>query len=125
MKREFIPYYLSRAALSAIFAILVMGLAWKAFFFAIVLFGLFVLYLHSGWFLVDPSHPLTPLRRDEHGRQIQRIALITAVVVGILLFVISMQASTFLGTSFVTGPLALSIGVLTYFITQFVLFARQ
>jgi len=125
MKKEFLPYYISRAVLSAIFAILVMGLTWKAFVFAIILFGLFVLYLHSGWFLVDPSHPLTPLRRDEHGRQIQRIALITAVVVGILLFVISMQASTLWGTSLITGPLALSIGVLTYFLTQFILFARQ
>ena len=124
MKKEFIPYYLSRAALSAVFAILVMGLNWKAVFPFLLLFGLFVLYLHSGWFLVDPSHPLTPLRRDEHGRQIQRFALITAVVIGVLLYVISMQASMLWGRSFITGPLALSIGVLAYFITQFILFAR-
>jgi hypothetical protein len=68
MKREFVPYYLSRAALSAIFA---------------------------------------------------------AAVVGILLYVVSLQASTLWGTPVVTGPLALSMGIIAYFITQIVLFARE
>lgn len=102
-----------------------MRFTWKAVFFFLQLFGLFVLYLYSGWFRVDPSHPLTPLRRDERGRQIQRMALIAAVVVGILLYVLSLQASTLWGMPIVTGPLALSIGVLAYFTTQIVLFARE
>jgi hypothetical protein len=125
MKREFMAYYLSRAILSAGFAILVMGFTWKAVVLFLILFGLFALYLHSGWFLVDPSHPLTPLRRDEHGRQIQRVALIAAVVVAILFYVISMQASPLVGIPLITGPVALSIGVLTYFVKQFILFARH
>ena len=124
MKREFIPYYLSRAALSAIFAILVMGFTWKAVLAAIFLFGLFLLYLHSGWFQIDPSHPLTPLRRDERGRQIQRNALIAAITVGLLIYLIGSQASHLFGWSLVAGPLALSLAIITYFIAQFILLAR-
>lgn len=124
MKREFIPYYLSRAALSAIFAILVMGFTWKAAVATVVLFGLFLLYLHSGWFQVDPEHPLTPLRRDERGRQIQRNALIAAVTVGILIYIILTQVPSLSGSSIIAGPLVLASGILTYFITQFILFAR-
>ena len=124
MKREFIPYYLSRAALSAIFALLVMGFTWKAVLVAIVLFGLFLLYLHSGWFPVDPSHPLTPLRRDERGRLIQRNALIAAVIVGVLIYIILTQIPFLSGMSIIAGPLALSGGILTYFFAQFILFVR-
>ena len=124
MKREYIPYYLSRAALSVIFAILVMGFTWKAVLVAIVLFGLFLLYLHSGWFPIDPSHPLTPLRRDERGRHIQRNALIAAISVGLLIYLIASQASHLFGWSLIAGPLALSLSMITYFIAQFILFAR-
>ena len=124
MKKEFIPYYLSRAALSAIFAILVMDFTWKAVLFAIFLFGLFLLYLHSGWFQIDPSHPLTPLRRDERGRQIQRNALIAAITVGVVIYLIGSQASRLFGWPLVAGPLALSLAMLTYFIAQFILMAR-
>jgi len=104
MKREFIPYYLSRAAMSALFAILMMGFTWKAVLVAIFLFGLFLLYLHSGWFQIDLSHPLTPLRRDERGRQIQRNALIAAIAVGLLIYLIGSQASHLFGWSLVAGP---------------------
>lgn len=124
MKREFIPYYLSRAALSAIFAILVMGFTWKTIVVAIVLFGLFLLYLHSGWFQIDPSRPLTPLRRDERGRQIQRNALIAAIIVGVLIYLIGTQAANLFGWSLVAGPLALAFAIMAYFITQLILFAR-
>jgi hypothetical protein len=124
MKREYIPYYLSRAVMSAFLAILVMGFTWKAVLIAIFLFGLFLLYLHSGWFQVDPSHPLTPLRRDERGRQIQRNALIAAITVGLLIYLIVSQASRLFDWSLVAGSLALSLAIITYFIAQFILMAR-
>jgi hypothetical protein len=124
MKKELLPYYLSRAVLSGLFAVLIMGLTWKAAPLAAILFGLFVLYLHSGWFQVDASHPLTPLHRDERGRQIQRKALIAAVTVGLLIYLSATLAIGFLDLPAVAGPLALSLGVFAYFITQFVLFAR-
>jgi hypothetical protein len=80
--------------------------------------------LHSGWFCVDPSHRLTPIRRDERARQIQRKALIAAVAMGLLIYGILTQATDLLDLSLVAGPLALSLGVITYFVTQFVLLAR-
>lgn len=124
MKREFLPYYLSRAVLSALFALLVMGLTWKAALMTIILFSFFVLYLHSGWFQVDSSHPFTPLRRDDRGRQIQRKALIAAVIIGLSVYLVSSLASGISGLPALAGSLALSLGVLAYFVTQFVLFTR-
>ncbi len=124
MRREFIPFYLSRAALSAIFAVLVLGLSWKAILLAIALFGGFLLYLHSGWFRIDASRHLTPIQRDERARQIQRKALIAAVIASLPVYVILTRAGDLLDPSLVAGPLALSLGVITYFVTQFVLLAR-
>jgi hypothetical protein len=124
MKKEYIPYYLSRAILSIAFAFLVMGFTWKAALLAIILFGLFLLYLHSGWFQVDPSHPLIPLRRDERGRQVQRKALIAAVVAGSLAFILLGSPLGLFHPVRVAGSLALTIGIIAYFVVQFILFAR-
>jgi hypothetical protein len=124
MKREFVPYYLSRAALSAIFGFVVMGLNWKALLLAIAMFGLFLLYLHSGWFQVDPSHPLTPIRRDERGRQAQRKALIAAIIVSLLIYLILPKAFALFDLALVTGPFVLLFGILAYFVTQFILLAK-
>ncbi len=123
MKKEFLPFYISRAILSSIFSILVMGLTWQALLLAIVFFGGFLLYLHSGWFSVDMSHPFMPLRRDPRGLEIQRKALIASVVFGLLIYLFSSQLTGLIGFP-LSGNLALSIGVITYFVTQFILFAR-
>jgi hypothetical protein len=123
MKKEFLPFYISRAILSAAFSILVMGIHWKAILLAIILFGLFLLYLHSGWFRVDLSHPLFPLRRDHHGQDVQRKALIASVVIGTIVYLISPYLAGFISFP-VSGNIALSVGILTYFVTQFVLFLR-
>jgi hypothetical protein len=123
MKKEFKPFYISRAILSSIFSILVMGFTWKALFLAIMFFGGFLLYLHSGWFSIDLSHPFMPLRRDPRGLEIQRKALIVSVVLGMLISLFSFQLAGFIGLS-LSGNVALSIGILTYFVTQFILFAH-
>jgi hypothetical protein len=123
MKKEFLPFYISRAILSATFAILVMGANWMAVLFATMLFGLFLLYLHSGWFQVDLRSPLTPLRRDGHGRDVQRRALIASIVAGMLVYLIYPYLGSVIGFS-LPGNIALSVGIITYFITQFVLFVR-
>jgi len=123
MKKEFTPYYISRALLSFLFSILVMGLNWKALVFATVLFGLFLLYLHSGWFSIDLKYPLAPLRRDTRGQEIQRKALIFSVVVGTLIYLSTAPLSGLVGLS-LSGNIAFSIGIIAYFATQFVLFAR-
>jgi hypothetical protein len=124
MKKEFLPYYISRAFLSIVFSILVIGLSWKAALLSILFFGGFLLYLHSGWFSVDLTNPLAPLRRDLHGQLVQRKALIISVVVGMSLYLLSMGLSSSLGMVLVSGHVALSIGVIVYFIAQFVLFAK-
>ena len=123
MKKEFLPFYVSRAVLSSIFSILVMGFTWKALLLATALFGVFLLYLHSGWFSVDLSHPFMPLRRDPRGLEIQRKALIVSVVLGMLISLFSFQLGGFIGLT-LSGNIALSIGIITYFVTQFILFAR-
>jgi hypothetical protein len=123
MKKEFIPFYISRAILSSIFSVLAMGFTWNAILLAITIFGLFLLYLHSGWFSIDLSHPFMPLRRDPRGEEIQRKALIASVVLGLLIYLFSSQLTGLMGFS-LSGNIALSIGVITYFVAQFILFAR-
>ena len=124
MKKEFLPYYISRFILSAVFSILVWRFTWMAAVMTFVFFGLFLLYLHSGWFSIDLRNPLTPLRRDTHGQLIQRRALIISIVVSLLLYLISLQLSSLFGLSLISGNIALSIGIITYFIAQFILFAK-
>lgn len=124
MKKEFFPYYISRALLSIVFSIGVMGLSWKAALLTVLFFGGFVLYLHSGWFSIDLKNPLAPLRRDLHGQLVQRKALIISVVVGVSLYLISIGFSSHLGMVLISGHVALSIGIIVYFVTQFVLFAK-
>jgi hypothetical protein len=123
MKKEFLTFYISRAILSAAFAILVRGPHWTAILLAATLFGLFLLYLHSGWFRVDLRYPLMPLRRDHHGREIQRKALIASIVAGALVYLLSPYLAGFTGSSLPVN-IALTVGILTYFVTQFVLFVR-
>jgi len=90
----------------------------------IVFFGLFLLYLHSGWFSIDLGNPLFPLRRDSHGQSIQRKALIASIVISLLLYIFSMPLSSLMGIPLITGNIALSVGIITYFIVQFTLFIR-
>ena len=123
MKKEFLPYYISRALLSAVFSMLLFGFTWKALLFALGLFGLFLLYLHGGWFSVDLSHPLLPLRRDPRGLEIQRKALIAAVIIGLLVYLASPLLTGVSGLP-LSGNVALSIGVICYFVVQFIFFAR-
>lgn len=122
MKTEYLPYYLSRALFSALFGAAVFGLSWAAGLSALVLFGLFLLYLHSGWFEVDLSNPFFPLRRDQRGRDIQRIALIAAVSAALLCTLFLKYLAVPLGLV-LPLDLALPLAVLAYFLTQFILLA--
>ena len=124
MRKEFLPYYLSRAALSAGFGLLVFGLTWKAALLAALFFCLFLLYLHSGWFVVDSANPLTPLRRDERAQGIQRKALIAAVVVGLLTYILQPFLANLADLPLLTVNLALPLAVLAYFVVQFVMLSR-
>jgi hypothetical protein len=124
MKKEFFPYYISRLILSMAFSILVWGLTLTAALMAVVFFGLFLLYLHSGWFSIDLANPLFPLRRDSHGEAVQKKALILSVVVSLFLYTASIPLFNFTGIPLISGHLALSIGVVAYLVAQFFLFIR-
>jgi len=124
MKRRFVPYYLSRAILSLVLATVVLGFTWKAAALAACFFGTFLVYLHSGWFEVDPSRPWFPLRRDERGREIQRKALIAAIVSGVIIFVVLAAIPFNASLTVSAGPLAVALAACIYFATQFALFAR-
>ena len=124
MKKEFLPYYLSRGILSIAISMIIFGLKWGALLSAIILFGLFLLYLHSGWFSVDPNQPLSPLRRDERAKEIQRKSLIAAMIVGLLIFTGIPLINSQFGLAIIAGPVPLALGVITYFVTQFILLAR-
>ena len=124
MKRQFLPYYVSRAALSLVLAFVVLGFTWKAAALGACFFAFFLVYLHSGWFEVDPSRPWFPLRRDERGREIQRKALIAALVSGVIVFVLLTAIPFSASPALAAGPLAMVLGACVYFAAQFALFAR-
>jgi sterol desaturase/sphingolipid hydroxylase (fatty acid hydroxylase superfamily) len=124
MKRQFIPFYVSRAVLGLVLAVAVLGFTWKAAALAACFFAFFLVYLHSGWFEVDSSRPWFPLRRDERGREIQRKALIAAIVSGVTIFVLLTVIPFSASLTLAAGPLAMALGGGIYFATQFALFAR-
>jgi len=123
MKKEFLPFYISRAVLSFVSSAIMMGFTWKALLLAIFLFGFMLLYLHSGWFSVDLSHPFFPLRRDARGLEIQRKALIASVILATCIYLLSSPLARLFGLTF-SGDMAIPVAVVAYFATQFVLFAR-
>lgn len=124
MKKQYLPYYISRALLSAIFAIIVVGFDWKALLITAVIFGFFLLYLHSGWFRIDSENPLFPIRRDTRGQQIQRKALIIAIVLGLAVYFSLSLLSNQPDLISLAGSISLVIAMIAYFTSQFVLFTR-
>ena len=124
MRKDLLPYYLSRAAISIAFALIVAGISWIAAVLALAMFAMFLLYAHSGWYPVDTSHPLTPIRRDERALLVQRKALIAAIIVGMVIYLAATLAAASLGYILVPGRLILPLSVLAYFLTTFYLLAR-
>lgn len=124
MKKEFLPYYISRAALSVVFGMLVFGFSWRALLFAAIAFLLFLLYLHSGWFQIDQHSPWFPVRRDERAQQVQRKALIAAIMTGVVSYAILSLINQWYAFPAISSSLAISLAILAYFLTQFILLAR-
>jgi hypothetical protein len=128
MKRELVPYYISRAILSAglgAFFVLIGRWTWyAALCMGILMFGLFLWYAHSGSYLIDPSTPLTPLRRDARGKDIRNRALVIAVAVGGVGYVLLSLLELVLPSPPELGGLAIFMGVIVYFAASIWLFAR-
>lgn len=118
MSRELMPYFVSHGLLAAFAGWWIAGATPMMVAWTLGLFGLFVLYAVSGWFVVDLSKPLHPLSRDERAREAQRRALIASFIVGLLI----LAAPAWLpatAPAFLSSPgLPLQAGVVTYFLSQ-------
>lgn len=120
MRKEYMPYYISRGILSLLFSMFALGTgSWMTLMWSLLLFGGFILYLHSGWFVIDLTNPWFPIRRDDRGKDTQRKALIAGVISSLLLF----SVSSLSGVE-ALKHLALPIGIMTYFGVQFYLFSK-
>ena len=120
MKKQFLPYYISRALLSVAFAMLIAGFTWKMIALAIVIFGFFLLYLHSGWFKIDTQNAIFPLRRDSRAQFVQRKALIIAIFVGLITYFLF----GLWGLTTFSGSTAFALAITVYFISQFIFLSR-
>ena len=126
MKRELLPYYISRAILAALmgwFMSLQLGL-WVGIGTGVLIYAGFLWYAHSGFYLVDASHPLLPLRRDARGTTIRDKAVLAAVVAGMGFYLAIFLVNTIFHTAIPNGPIPLAVGIVTYFVTTQWLFIR-
>ena len=127
MKKELFVYYISRLVFSVIFALLFYRSGWSLWFcvlFGLLIYCLFIWYAHSGHFLIDPNHPLTPLRRDARGEMVRNRSLLTAVVVGSLSYALLHLLSLLINIPGQLLTLVLPEMVIIYFIMSTVLFRR-
>ncbi len=129
MKRELLPYYLSRAVIAAALGVLLVVLGGNDWWFG-VLIGLlvyagFIWYAHSGHYLIDSSTPLTPLRRDERGKDIRNRALVLAVAVGGVTIALISMAGLLFSVPSQLGSIALLLAFVTYFAASEWMFARR
>jgi hypothetical protein len=118
MKRVLIPYYVSRAVLSALLGVVVAYPDrpwWTGLGVGALVFAVFLWYAHSGHYQIDPTTPLTPLRRDERGGAIRDRAVVWAVAAGGILFALLSLAGAVFQTTIAAGSLALLSSVVIYF----------
>jgi hypothetical protein len=127
VNRALIPYYVSRALLSALFGYLISigaGPAIGAILGALT-FIAFVWYAHSGRFLVDTRSPLFPLRRDARASAIRDRSLVVSVALAGLTYAVLALLSRVLALQLYAGGLALIVGVVSYFALSNWLFIRR
>jgi len=122
--KELLPYYLGRAAISAVFAVLV-DLAgapwWGAVIAGIAMFGLFAWAVRSGRYVVRPEHGVTALRSDEYTRAIRDRAtrygfVAVTLALGVVAIYYGLIASAAVPVPVVGGILFLGWAV--YYITD-------
>jgi len=108
--QRLIPYYATRALISLLFALWA-ATAWQTWpgglLFGALLFVGFLWYAHGGWYRLDLSTPLYPLRRDERGQAIRNQALVAAVAVGGVIFALASILAPALALEVSAGGLAL------------------
>jgi ABC-type antimicrobial peptide transport system permease subunit len=128
MRRELLPYYVSRLVLSSLFGVvfaLSAGSWWMGLAAGLLVFAGFIWYAHSGHYMIDPSRPLAPLRRDERGKAIRDRAVVAGVVVGGLVYAALGLLRLILELPPNLGGWALLSGAVTYFVASHWLYARR
>ncbi|HEY43152.1 MAG TPA: hypothetical protein G4O11_04140 [Anaerolineae bacterium] len=127
MKRELIPYYVSRAFLSALLGLLISSgkEIWLGVLVGLVVYAGFLWYAHSGRYLIDTTTPLFPLRRDARGEAIRDRAIGLSVAVGGLAYLGLSLASNAFPIEAHVGSWALAAGFVTYFVISNWLFIKQ
>lgn len=127
MKRELIPYYVSRAFLSALVGLLISSgnRLWMGVLLGLVVYIGFIWYAHSGRYLVDTTNPLFPLRRDVRGEAIRDRAIVISVVIGGLAYLGLSIASQVFPMKANIGSWAFALGVVAYFAISNWLFIKQ
>ncbi|KPK88550.1 MAG: hypothetical protein AMJ88_18840 [Anaerolineae bacterium SM23_ 63] len=127
MKRELIPYYVSRAILSVLLGLLISsgkGI-WVGVLCGLVVYVGFLWYAHNGRYLIDTTNPLFPLRRDARGVVIRDRAIGLSVAVGGLAYLGLSLASNAFPIKAHVGSWALFAGVAAYFVISNWLFMKQ
>lgn len=129
MKRELTVYYISRAVLSALLAVLLVGQGsfvwWVGVVFGVLLYAGFLYYAHSGHYLIDPGMPLIPLRRDDRAMQVRDRALVAAVAVGGVSFAVLSIVGLWLPISVSLNAVAVALAIGAYFGVSEWLFAHR
>jgi hypothetical protein len=128
MKSELIPYYASRGVLSVLIGVLILlggSPWWLALLIGILVFAGFLWYAHSGFYLVDPSQPLTPLRRDARASAIRDRAVVISVVVGAAVYLALSLAGLALPLTLPSMKLAVAAAVAGYFVISTWLFVSD
>jgi hypothetical protein len=117
MRRDLLPYYISRAVLAALvgwFMSSQLGL-WLGIGMGLIIYAAFIWYAHSGRYMVDASNPLFPLRRDARGNVVRDKAVLAAVVVGLFVYLVIFLVNIFFQTSVPNTSVPLALAILTYF----------
>ena len=118
MKKELIPYYISRLIVAVLFGTLFAlsspGI-WYGITFGLIIYIGMIWYAHNGRYIIDTSTPLFPLRRDDRGKSIRDKALVYAVGIGAISYLLLMLVKMLWLPPFNLGSLAIIIAVIAYF----------
>lgn len=127
MKKELIPYYISRAGLSlALGGLLVLTGTrfWVAGLLTAVILAMFILAPLSGRYSVHPEHGMTALRRDERTRSVNdqagRNGFIAAMLaLGGAAFYFGLSGAALIPVAVL--EIILGVGILVYFVSDLLL----
>lgn len=127
MKRSLLPYYISRAIVSALLGVIINFGGrpwWVGLLLGTLVFAGFIWNAHSGFYVIDTTRPLMPLRRDARGTAIRDRATVWGVAAGGAMFIALSLAGPLFQITIKAGSLAALSGGIVYFVVTNWLFIR-